>query len=310
MANEIALFKGAGLPAGDLAKYKQNLQKTQLSAPTIGGLPILKLRKDGTWCYGQTDTDVQDGSEWAINPVTFKKGFIAWAKDGGTKPLGDVLAPVLAGDLPRLEDMVDVGAEWRENVYFELTCLNGDDEGKTVKFTNSAMGAVEAFHTLIAHLIHQIETDPSKLVPIVSLEHTSYQHSNRSYGIKGVIVKPLFEIVEWVSNGQAPDVGEEEPEGEDDQQEEAKQPERRAAPARGTAAPAREPAKPAAPPRGPVPARGSAIPRNAPKREAAPARGNGKPVADVSTETQPDVPPEDAGPVVRRRRRAVTDIPA
>ncbi len=77
--SDIQLFKGAGLPAADIAKYKQALTRVQASAPTIGGLPILKLGKDGIWRYGQTDTDVQDGSEWAVNPVSMKKGFIAWA---------------------------------------------------------------------------------------------------------------------------------------------------------------------------------------------------------------------------------------
>src|SRR5258708_35882124 len=155
MANDIQLFKGAGMPAGDLAKYKQELQRVQAGAPVIGGLPILKLGKDGIWRYGQTDTEVQDGSEWAINPTTFRKGFIAWAKSGGTKPLGKVLKPVLLGNLPVRDDLPDVGADWTENVSFELTCLNGDDDGKTAEYASNAMGGVEAFHTLIAHRFHR-----------------------------------------------------------------------------------------------------------------------------------------------------------
>ena len=292
---DIIAFKGAGLPVGDLAMYKRNLEQAQETAPTIGGLPFLKMGKDAVWRYGQTDTAVQDGSEWAINPVTFKKGFIAWAESGGTKPLGEVMRPVLGGNLPRLEQMADVGAEWKDNVYFELTCLNGDDEGKTVKFANSTKGAVEAFHVLIAHLIHQIDVDKSKLVPIVSLQSTGYQHSNRSYGIKGWVAKPHFEIIEWVSNGQAPaEAQEDEPE-----QETAKEPEqpqrRAAAPSRGAAAPDREPAPERAATRGPVPARGSAIPRNAPKRETA--------ARDRSVLTRP---PRKQPTLLAKRSRAPT----
>ena len=317
---DIIAFKGAGLPAGDLAMYKRNLEQAQETAPTIGGLPFLKMGKDAVWRYGQTDTEVQEGSEWAVNPVTFKKGFIAWAESGGTKPLGEVMKPVLAGNLPRLEQMADVGAEWKDNVYFELTCLNGDDEGKTVKFANSTKGAVEAFHVLIAHLIHQIDVDKSKLVPIVALQSTGYQHSNRSYGIKGWVAKPHFEIIEWVSNGQAPaEAQEDEP---DEEVKQPEQPQRRAAvPSRGSAAAKREKAdfrEPAATSRGSAPTLGSEIPRNAPKRAAAAAGPDSEEGGNGQVGSNPGGSAEDAanaytgdpaGPVVRRRRRAaVTDV--
>lgn len=311
MGTDIQLFKLAGLATQDLAKYKKALLKTQATAPVIGGLPILKLGKDGVWRYGQTDTEVQEGAEWAINPTTFQKGFIAWAKEGGTKPLGKQMQPILLGDLPVREELPDVGADWSENIYFELTCLNGDDEGKTVQFTNSAMGAVEAFHTLVAHLIHQIETEPGKLVPIITLEHSGYQHSNRSYGIKGWVVKPVFEIVEWMDNDASPEaVGEEdEP---DEPEKETVAPKRGPAPKRGgaEAKPEPEPTKTVA--RG---ARGTATPRGAapardkaPARGAAPSRRNGAAKkADAAPEdSEPEV--ETVEPVVRRRRRQAVDV--
>lgn len=295
MANDVQLFKGAGLPAGDLAKYKQALARAQATAPIIGGTPILKLGKDGTWRYGQHDTEVQEGSEWAVNPVTMQKGYIAWATQGGTKPLGKVVRPILQGNLPLESDLPDVGAPWSENVSFQLQCMNGEDKGTMVEYASNSMGGIEAFHVLVAHLMHQIEVDPSKLVPVVSLANTSYQHANRSYGLKGVIFKPVFEIVEWVSGGM--ETAAAEPEAK-------REPEPATPPRRGRP-PANMPAE-ATPARAATPSRRAAV------------NGAGKPaydpVADAAASTQEQYAaagqPEDAGPVVRRRRRVVTDIPA
>lgn len=304
MTNDIALFKGAGLPATDIAKYKQALTRVQLSAPQIGGTPILKLGKDGIWRYGQKDTEVQDGSEWAVNPTTLKKGFIAWAKSGGTKPLGKVLKPILLGELPIQSELPDVGAEWKENVSFDLRCMNGDDEGITVEYASNAMGGVEAFHVLVAQFLHQLEVDPTRLVPIVILETQGYQHGNLSYGIKGWVEKPVFTIVEWVSGGAETATALSEDEAEEEEQPaEPQQPARRAAaPPRG-AAPARETAPERAATRGPVPARGSAIPRNASTRAGAPTR---RPVKEADDQDGGESGAPAAGEPTRRRRRAAT----
>lgn len=315
MANEIQLFKGAGLPSANLAKFKRNLAQVQAEMPQVGGLPILKLGKDGVWRYGQEDTEVQEGSEWAINPQTIAKGFIAWLP--GSRQPREVMRLVFEGNLPRFEDLPDVGVDekgeslWRPNYAFELTCLNGDDKDLLVKYAAGNKGAGDAFKAIVAQMLHQAEVKPTHMAMIVTLTNTGYQSSTLSWGIKGWIEKPVFELVEWGYTGP---VGGEETEAEDDQQSETQQseieqPQRRAAaPARG-AAPAREPAKEAAPAR-----RGPGRPPAGAKREAAPARNDGNGSAAEATAAEQAAAagqPEDAGPVVRRRRRAaVTDIPA
>ena len=47
---------------------------------------------DGTWTYGQRQTVVEDGSRWAVNPLTFKWGFICFSD--GNKVLGERLVSV------------------------------------------------------------------------------------------------------------------------------------------------------------------------------------------------------------------------
>ena len=47
------------------------------------GLPMLQFKRDGdgTWSYGQKRTVVEDGSRWAVNPVSFKWGYISFTND-------------------------------------------------------------------------------------------------------------------------------------------------------------------------------------------------------------------------------------
>jgi hypothetical protein len=47
------------------------------------GLPLLTFKRegDGTWSFGQKKTIVEDGSNWAVNPTTFKWGFICFNND-------------------------------------------------------------------------------------------------------------------------------------------------------------------------------------------------------------------------------------
>lgn len=192
--NVMTLFGGAGLPSADIGRYKKALVEVQQTAPQIGGTPFLRLDPDdGVWVYGQQDTEVESGSEWAINPTTLEKGYVAWPKAGG-KPVGKVLKTVF-GPLPVQTDLPNVGERWDEAVRFELQCTSGEDTGTTVEFTSNALGGVEAFHSLLTEFQKQLDIDIVNLVPIVVLENTSYEHSNRAYG---TVFKPVFTVVRWI----------------------------------------------------------------------------------------------------------------
>lgn len=235
--NAVALFKGAGLPATDLGQFKKALSQARQVAAVGSNVPFLRmLKQTGDWVYGANETEVQEGSRWAVNPLSLEIGFVCWNPKGGA-PLGKRMVsifqpPIIKTDLP------DLGGEWDENVKFQLMCLNGEDKGTTVEYTANSYGGRKAFDDLMAALQAQLDKDPANIVPVILLENDSYKHNQY-----GLIWNPIFNIVDWMPmNGgtTAPAV---EPQAPTEQEQPAR-PRRAAAdaPAQQTAQPAAEPA--------------------------------------------------------------------
>jgi hypothetical protein len=194
---QLATFSKANLPA--LTSALRNLQ------PVGGdvGVAIIKMDKGGHWVFGAEQTEVEEGSTWAVNPLSFVHGFIAWGD-------GEVLAEKMvsiANPLPDLDE-APPGAKkgWESQVGMSLKCVSGDDKGMEARYTVTSVGGKRAVQTLAVALADQVEKDQTKPVAIVRLKKDSYQH--KSYG---KIYTPVFEIVEWMSmDGEAPEVAAEE----------------------------------------------------------------------------------------------------
>jgi hypothetical protein len=194
---QLATFSKANLPA--LTSALRNLQ------PVGGdvGVAIIKMDKGGHWVFGADQTEVEEGSTWAVNPLSFVHGFIAWGD-------GEVLAEKMvsiANPLPDLDE-APPGAKkgWESQVGMSLKCVSGEDKGLEARYTVTSVGGKRAVQTLAVALADQVEKDQTKPVAIVRLKKDSYQH--KSYG---KIYTPVFEIVEWMSmDGEAPEVAAEE----------------------------------------------------------------------------------------------------
>jgi hypothetical protein len=194
---QLATFSKANLPA--LTSALRNLQ------PVGGdvGVAIIKMDKGGHWVFGADQTEVEEGSTWAVNPLSFVHGFIAWGD-------GEVLAEKMvsiANPLPELDE-APPGAKkgWESQVGMSLKCVSGEDKGLEARYTVTSVGGKRAVQTLAVALADQVEKDQTKPVAIVRLKKDSYQH--KSYG---KIYTPVFEIVEWMSmDGEAPEVAAEE----------------------------------------------------------------------------------------------------
>ena len=187
MSNLVA-FSQANLPSvASLSTALRALEKDV--GPS--GVVILKMDKTGHWVFGADQTEIEDGSTWAVNPFSFVHGYIAWGD-------GEVLAEKMVSvsePLPNI-DVAPPGAKkgWETQVGMSLKCLSGDDEGMEARYTTTSVGGKRSVQTLALAIASQVEKDQSKPVPVVRLKKDHYTH--KSYG---KIFTPVFEVVEWAS---------------------------------------------------------------------------------------------------------------
>ena len=148
------------------------------------------MDKTGHWVFGADQTEVEEGSEWAVNPFSFIHGYIAWG-DGDV--LGEKMVSI-SQPLPELEP-APAGAKrgWETQVGLSIKCVSGEDKGMEARFTTTSVGGKRAVQTLGALIAAQIEKDPTKPVAIITLNKEHYSH--KSYGR---IFTPIFEVIDWM----------------------------------------------------------------------------------------------------------------
>jgi len=163
----------------------ENIQSTASS----GGLPFMKLHKNsGVFLYGQTDEEVQDGSQWAVNARSLKHGWCCW-KEGSL--VGEVMDSVMVPMRPCPPPIH--GQAFQQQYAMELVCLNGEDEGVATLYKNNSYGFRQAFEKLVrSDMRSRYEIDKRFFWPIITLHSESYDH--KKYG---EIFNPIFKIVAW-----------------------------------------------------------------------------------------------------------------
>ena len=185
--SNLVKFASAGLPA--VQTLATSLRTLETVAPMSSA--IIKMDKTGHWVYGADQTEAEDDARWAVNPFSFVHGFIAWGD-------GEVLAEKMSSvtqPLPELDAAPPSAKKgWEQQVGLMLKCLTGEDAGLECRYTTTSVGGKRAVQTLAVAIAAQVEKDPERPVPIVTLGKDHYQH--KSYGR---IYTPVFEIVEWVS---------------------------------------------------------------------------------------------------------------
>lgn len=190
--SNLVKFANAGLPvtAASLAAQASALRQAASNVGLAGGVAILKMDKTGTWVFGADQTEVQEGSQWAVNPFSFVHGYIAW---GDGEVLGEKMRPVQQ-PLPEL-DAAPANSKrgWEMQVGMSLKCLNGEDEGLEVRFAATSVGGKRAVQELAVAIAAQVDADQSAPVPVVEFEVEHYQH--KSYG---KIFTPVFLVKRWI----------------------------------------------------------------------------------------------------------------
>lgn len=198
--SNLVTFKNANLPA--VADLSAAL-KTNLANVTDVGTVIIKMDKAGHWVFGSDQTEVQDGSEWAINPFSFVHGYIAW---GASEVLGEKMVPINQ-PLPELEPApANAKKGWELQVGLEMKCINGDDKGLVARWATTATGGKRAIQALGVEIAQQIEKDASKPVAIVSLQTEHYTHKSYGKVYTPKIEVLRFESMEVESANEAPEL--------------------------------------------------------------------------------------------------------
>jgi hypothetical protein len=181
-------FELANLPpVSSLSVALRQLEKDVGPAGSV----ILKMDKRGDWVFGADQTEVDDGTLWAVNPFSFVHGYIAW---GDGEVLGEKMVSV-SQPLPEME-AAPAGAKrgWETQVGMSLKCISGPDNGLEVRYNVTSVGGKRAVQGLAVAIAQQVESDQTKPVPVVMLKRDHYTH--KSYG---KIYTPVFEIQEWMS---------------------------------------------------------------------------------------------------------------
>jgi len=184
--SNVAIFSGANLPVTAVA---ESLKKLEQAAPLA--MVFLKMDKTGHWVFGADQTEVEAGTLWAVNPLSFTHGFIAWGK-------GEVLAEHMA---PITEPLPEVGAPppgsqkgWEQQFGLCLKALTGEDTGMEARFATASVGGKRSVQALGSAIAAQVAKDATKPVPVVELKVDSYQHK-----LYGKVQTPEFHIVKWIS---------------------------------------------------------------------------------------------------------------
>jgi hypothetical protein len=186
--SNITTFSGANLPSvKSLATALRTIETDVGGAGTV----IIKMDKTGHWVFGADQTEIEDGSTWAVNPFSFVHGYIAWGD-------GEVLAEKMVSvsqPLPELE-AAPPGAKkgWETQVGMSIKCLDGEDKGMEARYTTTSVGGKKGVQALAVAIATQVEKDQDKPVPVVELGKEHYTH--KSYGR---IYTPVFKVLEWVS---------------------------------------------------------------------------------------------------------------
>lgn len=204
--NNIVKTSGGAISADLASKLLRGIGESRSQTIIAGGDPLLRLLRHGEWVYGQEDTPTEEGSLWAVNPLSIEHGYSCWSnyEEKGRKNdlLGEVMAPIYEAK-PHKPEPIN-GFHYSEQRLFRLKCISGEDQGQEVLYKTSSVGGMRAVDALLGDMQAQLETNPAFPCPVVELNVDSYQHTKY-----GKLFVPMLDLRGWADmNGNLSDQGE------------------------------------------------------------------------------------------------------
>jgi hypothetical protein len=203
MTNDIKTTNPAALAA--FGSLRASISQTRAAMPAaVGGTPYLRLLRDGTWAMGADDSQIAEGTEAIINPLSIQQGYSCWTnrgpKEGKNEKLGEEMwkvtqAKPAINTLPAMVDpRTQANCSWKDQMAFELKFLDGNFEGQQALFSTTSVGGLRLVDTVLGELERKLDTGSEYVFPIVRIGVDSYQHA--SYG---KTYTPLMDVIGWAN---------------------------------------------------------------------------------------------------------------
>lgn len=202
---------------GGMAKvqaYGQRLQQqAHFGGMDDGGLPILTLDKDeGYWRFGENNTELEEGDLLAVNPISFRHGYVAFGKagDGLAETLDGEKAEVMQPmefDLPTRDELPELELvtfkrgekprepDWQLCLSLELVVIEGPNKGETLIYKPLSKGGLRMVRKIMAEVGRKLAEGEEDCVPLIEL-YVDKPYKSK-YGSK--VYNPLFEVIEWTT---------------------------------------------------------------------------------------------------------------
>lgn len=188
------------LPADFAKKLMSGIAESRATTVIAGGgKDLLRLLKSGEWVFGQTNEEVQQGSQWVVNVMSLAHGWVCWVEGAGNSKnskRGEVMVSMTEAK-PLCPPPID-GTSYKEQRAFEAKCITGDDTGTEVRHEITSIGGLRAVDALLAKIQTRIALDPVHCCPVLTFGTDSYPHPKW-----GKIYTPIYEVTGWVDmNGE------------------------------------------------------------------------------------------------------------
>lgn len=202
MSNQLTTSNGNALATSTDDYYAALAAEAQSYRGGGGGALFLKFNgNDGYYSYGADDTDLEVGTQVALDPKTLKRGWICW-KDG--KVQEEIMFSLLEGQPPQKHLLPDYGPYgvddgWSEQKTIEFTGIDGEPLKLLFQANNkSKMNALEA---LMKDFARQFKNHIGEF-PVIELGANEFETKPKDGSRKVRKHAPKFQIKGWITEDE------------------------------------------------------------------------------------------------------------